>query len=218
MEGVSRGSEATQRRTFEYTSRAGFQRRGVPNTPFISSRHSRVDSTVCGESFVSAFNVICFPSTTYGRTALQYVARAGSTGPKSNRIDANHSAAFLLINYSLANNPSETSAADARYSVHRRVSTCPFECNFASGDKADVRTSIHSSTVSNDDLQNQDKLTWSPHHQLLSDPRQAFSFGRRDVTGKYSIPQPLGWQDGPRHQLAQAKRWWFGGSGGDPNM
>jgi len=155
-----------------YTSRAGFQRRGVPNTPFISPRHSRVDSAACGESFVKTFNVICFPSITYGRTALRYVACAGSTGLKSNRIDANHSAAFLLINSSLANNPSETSAADARYSVHRRVSTCPFECNFASGDKADVRTSIHSSMVSNDDLQNQDKLTRSPHNQLLSDPRK----------------------------------------------
>ena len=34
------------------------------------------------------------------------------------------------------------------------------------------------------------------------------------MTGRYSIPQPLGRQDGPKYQSAQAKRWWFGGSGG----
>ena len=50
--------------------------------------------------------------------------------PKSNRINASHSAAFLFISSSLANNSSETSAADARYPVHRRDLTFPFEWTY----------------------------------------------------------------------------------------
>ena len=57
----------------------------------------------------------------------------------------------------------------------RAIPGAPERFNFPV--RMDVRTSIHSSMVSNDDLQNQDRLTRSPHHQLRSDPRQAFSFG-----------------------------------------
>lgn len=56
--------------------------------------------------------------------------------------------------------------------------------------RMDVRTGIHSSMISNDDLQNQDKLTRSPRHQLRSDPWQAFSFGIAvDGTGLRVCPE-----------------------------
>jgi len=126
----------------------------------VAPKHSMVDSTTRGEPFVKNFDgyAIRFPSITYGHTALRYMGRAGSTGPKSNEIDASHSAAFLLISPSLANSSSEIPAADARHLMRRRDLTCLFECNFGSGDKADVRTSIHSSMVSNDNLQNQGQV------------------------------------------------------------
>ena len=105
------------------------------------------------------------------------MAYAGSTGPKPDRIGTNPPDAFHLISSSLANSSSETSAADARYPVHWRDFTCSFEYNFGDGDKMNVRAGIHSSMVSDGDLQNQDELIWSLHHQLRSDPRRAFSFG-----------------------------------------
>ena len=104
------------------------------------------------------------PSITYGRTAPRYMAHAGSTGPGSNKIDTSHSVTFLLISFILAKSSSETSAADARYPVHRRDLTFPFEYNFGDRDQADIRTGIYSWIVSDDDLRNPDKLARGPHH------------------------------------------------------
>ena len=113
------------------------------------------------------------------------MTHAGSTGPKSNKIDTSHSVTFLLISFILAKSSPETSAADARYPVHRRDLTCPFEHDYGDRDEADICTGIYSSMVSDNDLRNPDKSTRSPHHQLRSDPRQALSLGLRRAEPDY---------------------------------
>ena len=105
------------------------------------------------------------------------MVHAGSATPKSDRISTNRPDAFLLMKSSPMNGSSEASAVDVRYPVRWRDLTCPFEFEFGNGDGKDVRArNIHLSTMP-DDLQNWDKLIWSLHHQLRSDPRRAFSFG-----------------------------------------
>ena len=124
--------------------------------------------------------ILTCPQTTATRNSVRTMDHAGSTSPKSDRISTNCPDAFLLMNSSLANSSSETPAADMRYSMDWRDLACPLEYKFGNGDKMDVRTSnIHLSTISDDDLQNQDKLVWSLHHQLRSDLLRAFSFGSR---------------------------------------
>ena len=76
---------------------------------------------------------------------------------------------------SFAKSSSEISVEDARYLVRWRDLPCLFEYNFEDGGKADARTAIYSSMVSDDNLQNQDKLIWSLRYQLHSDPRRALS-------------------------------------------
>ena len=99
------------------------------------------------------------------------------TSPKSDGISTNRPDAFLLMNSGIASSLGDAPAAGAPHLVHWRDLTCPFEYEFGDGDKKDVRPSIYSPTISDDGLQNQDKLIWSLRHELRSDARRAFSFG-----------------------------------------
>ena len=98
---------------------------------------------------------------------------AGSASLKPGKISTNRPDAFLLMNSSLT---AGAQGPDTPYQVYWRDLTCPFEYEFGDGDEIDVRSSIHLPTMS-DDVQNEDKLIWSLHHELRSDARRAFSFG-----------------------------------------
>ena len=121
--------------------------------------------------------ILAYSPTVAMEKGVRTMIHAGSTSPKSDRISTNRPDAFLLMSSGVASSLGDAPAAGTPYPVHWRDLTCPFEYKFGDGDKIDVRPSIYSPIISDDGLQNQDKLIWSLHHELRSDARRAFSFG-----------------------------------------
>ena len=125
--------------------------------------------------------ILTYPQAVAMGKDVRTMVNAGSASHKPRKISTNRPDAFLLVNSSLT---AGARGPDAPYQVHWRDLTCLFEYEFGDGDEIDVRSSIHLPTMS-DDVQNEDKLIWSLHHELRSDARRAFSFG---VTGRNQTP------------------------------
>ena len=165
-----------------YLTELGWLRDGKWNPEKVSKE--RLDGQrdllehVAFEPLADIFNqILVYPPTVAMEKDVRTMIHTGSTGPKSDRISTNRPDAFLPTNSGIASSLGDAPAVGASYPVHWRDLTSPFEYEFGDGDKKDVRPSIYSPTISDDGMQNQDKLIWSLHHELRSDARRAFSFG-----------------------------------------